>query len=222
MYQTIIFDYGNTLCQVGSLTASLEAILPSRNARTIGEELDAQILRLYTPDQKEQPDWLEVWEQAFKKFDEPFTQAIGIAHLQHFCASGTLYRDTKAMLSSLKDQGVTLVLLSNATGPEEVFWNDLAHRGILKFFDRAIWSCAIGYRKPSPLAFEQAIKSVGAEPSTTLVVGDSEIADIQGANNYGLDSLLVYNHPPDCTAARYSTSHKQLFALLKRLIIMPG
>ncbi|HFG1885930.1 TPA: hypothetical protein ACGF2I_003518 [Vibrio cholerae] len=55
MYDTVIFDYGNTLCEMGNLSNSLKVVLESKCAEQIGHSIERSIKELYSPNQVEQP-----------------------------------------------------------------------------------------------------------------------------------------------------------------------
>ncbi|HUU51982.1 MAG TPA: HAD-IA family hydrolase [Candidatus Heimdallarchaeota archaeon] len=46
-------------------------------------------------------------------------------------------------------------------------------------------------RKPSPAAFRLALEYLGSEPKKTMMVGDRVLTDIIGANQLGLQTVLV-------------------------------
>lgn len=49
----------------------------------------------------------------------------------------------------------------------------------------------IGLRKPNSAIFHLACSKLGANPSRVLMIGDNELADIQGARDAGLQAVLV-------------------------------
>ncbi|GIA26009.1 TPA: HAD family hydrolase [Vibrio cholerae] len=191
MYDTVIFDYGNTLCEMGNLSNSLKVVLESKCAEQIGHSIERSIKELYSPNQVEQPRWIDIWEKSFNEYGLTFEQSIGLEHLNHFVDSGYLYNYSLPLLSSLQKQGTKLILLSNVTGPTEVFQRDLSERGLAKYFDSIIWSSEIGFRKPSREAFEIALESTGSMSSNTIMVGDNEIADVCGAELVGISTMLI-------------------------------
>nr|WP_255724965.1 HAD family hydrolase [Photobacterium sp. OFAV2-7] len=217
MYSTVVFDYGNTLCKMGCLVKSLEAVFVHSMAGVIGKEIEEQIQRLYVPEQALQPHWLDVWKDAFEKYGVEFDKQVGLDHLRHFLSSGELYSYTVPLLQKLKYQGTQLVLLSNVTGETAEFENDLGMRGLSKLFDHVVWSSEIGYRKPSNEAFLAALSCHNSSKSTVLMVGDSEVADIFGANGFGLDSMLICDNPVDNSAATYVVNRQNVARKIIRL-----
>ncbi|MGF1733573.1 HAD family hydrolase [Photobacterium kasasachensis] len=217
MYSTVVFDYGNTLCKMGCLVKSLEVVFPHSKAIVIGKEIEEQIQRLYVPEQAHQPLWLDVWKGAFEKHGVEFDKQVGLNHLRHFLSSGELYNYTVPLLQKLKSQGTRLVLLSNVTGETAEFENDLGMRGLSKLFDRIVCSSEIGYRKPSNEAYLAALSGLNSSKLTVLMVGDSEVADILGANSFGLNSMRICDTPSENSAATYVVNRQNVAREIIRL-----
>ncbi|GLO63291.1 hypothetical protein MACH09_37990 [Vibrio sp. MACH09] len=217
MYDTVIFDYGNTLCQMGSLADSLKAVLEEKYAAQVGSSIERNIQELYVPTQVEQPNWMEVWETSFNEYKLVFDKSIGLKHLNHFVDSGCLYDYSLPLLEALHKQGTTLILLSNVTGPTEVFQRDLSERGLAKYFNSIIWSSEIGFRKPSSQAFEIALQTTGSLASNSIMVGDSEVADIVGAQTVGISTMLISDGKETESSANYVVNRTNITSELIRL-----
>jgi FMN phosphatase YigB (HAD superfamily) len=48
-----------------------------------------------------------------------------------------------------------------------------------------------GKRKPHPELFEKALRTLNVEPQHVLMVGDSPLADIEGARQVGLETAWI-------------------------------
>ncbi|MBF9002938.1 MULTISPECIES: HAD family hydrolase [Vibrio] len=217
MFDTVIFDYGNTLCEMGDLAESLENISGSEYAKEIGALIELSIQDLYIPEQVEQPNWIEVWQNAFTHYAVDFDVSIGCQHLRQFVQSGQLYHYSIPLLEQLHNQGTELILLSNVTGDTDIFQNDLRNRGLDKYFHQVIWSSDIGYRKPSKKAFEIAVDLAKNSPSKIIMVGDSEVADIQGAKQVGLRSMRVSDYSGVESSADYVVTRDSIMTQLIHL-----
>jgi len=211
MYNTVIFDFGNTLAQSASLADSLEQVLGDSIGYQVGTEIENEIMSLYKPDQKEQPDWLDIWARCFSNNGIKFRKEVGYKHLENFCRSNVTFPETIKTLTYLKAKGFKLGLLSNATGPAEVFDKDLADRGIADFFDSVVWSCDIGFRKPYSSSFKYILSALKSSPCESLMIGDSEIADIEGANLIGMDSARMVKSINERTRAKYKVVASQMY-----------
>ncbi len=210
-YTSIIFDFGNTLAQSASLASALTRVLEHEQAIDIGHAIEKRILELYRPEQQQQQNWLDIWKDCFDDAGVDFNEQLGRAHLEEFCRANETFADVEHLLQQLKIRGLSLGLLSNATGPGEVFQSDFEHRGLAQYFDAVVWSCDIGYRKPYHAAFDIALQKLQANAVTTLMVGDSEIADIQGARQLCMDTALVCNTFHADSEADYQVSPQQLY-----------
>ncbi len=94
------------------------------------------------------------------------------------------------MLPRLQQAGMKMGIISNTFIPGEVLDRHLLDKGLLDFFPVRVYSCNVGFRKPDRKIFRIALKQLGLDPDETMFVGDSIIADIQGANKAGLVSVL--------------------------------
>lgn len=220
--RALIFDYGNTLIRSASLTDSaIEAMGPSVGAQ-IGHHIDLQIQALYTRDQSQQPDWQAVWRKAFLESGVEYSEAATKAHLTVFNRQGTLFANTIQILNRFKTTGYRLGLLSNVTGPAELFDQDLHDKGIDNYFDAVAWSSRTGLRKPGPGAFKSLLQELNCAADETLMIGDSEIADIQGAINFGMKTLRVSNVTPCKTAADFQCTPETLDSTLQSILNRQG
>jgi len=62
---------------------------------------------------------------------------------------------------------------------------------IAKYFDTIIISGFVGWRKPSPKIFQEALKALNVKAEETVFVGDSLKADIEGAKKLGMETVLL-------------------------------
>ena len=118
-------------------------------------------------------------------------------------AEYSLFPDVTRTLSALREHGYHLGVISNWDGnlPEMCgAW------GIAPFFDFILASWGVGYAKPNPLIFQEAIRRAEVSPDAILHVGDSYSADVLGAQAAGLNAVwlnrLHLSVPDSCTAIR--------------------
>jgi HAD superfamily hydrolase (TIGR01549 family) len=83
-----------------------------------------------------------------------------------------------------------LALVSNL-GIPEVLPLALNRFGLAEYFDVILASGAVGYRKPSPIIFNEALKALGALPEEAVFVGDSLYHDIQGAKAVSMKTVWI-------------------------------
>ena len=92
----------------------------------------------------------------------------------------------------------------------------LAHVGLLPLVDAAVFSGEVGWRKPSPHIFEAALGALGAEPHTTVHVGDRLREDVDGAHAVGMRAIRLREHHDD------PDPDAQADAVLDRLADLPA
>ncbi|TAJ13762.1 noncanonical pyrimidine nucleotidase, YjjG family [Marinilabiliaceae bacterium JC017] len=94
-------------------------------------------------------------------------------------------------LNYLKEKGYQLHIISN--GFLEAQRVKLRNSELYSFFTHLITSEAVGYHKPHPAIFASALSKAEAKPEESLMVGDDPERDIEGASNFGIDT--VYFNP---------------------------
>ncbi len=99
--------------------------------------------------------------------------------------------ETVPLLDALRERGIRVGLCSNAPYRLASLHAQLAFLGLDSHLDAATFSVEIGWRKPSPRIFEAAMRSLGTRADRTVMVGDSEAADIAGAHAAGLRAVLL-------------------------------
>lgn len=62
--------------------------------------------------------------------------------------------------------------------------------GLSEYFSCILVSEAIGLRKPQPEIFQMTCQQMNVIPEQCVMIGDNEIADIQGAKNIGMQTIL--------------------------------
>jgi putative hydrolase of the HAD superfamily len=99
---------------------------------------------------------------------------------------------THSLLDSIRDRGLKTGLVSNAFDPEWLLLQDLEAMGLRERLDVAVFSSAVGKRKPHPLIFETALQGLGVAPADALFVGDRRYPDMQGAKELGMTTVQAF------------------------------
>lgn len=105
-----------------------------------------------------------------------------------------LYPDALSTLKILKRMGYRNYLLSN-NYPE--LWELAEKLGIAQFMEGCTVSGLEGYDKPRRELFEIALKRAGY-PKECVMIGDNPTADIWGARQVGMATILVHKSADEC------------------------
>ena len=123
-----------------------------------------------------------------------------------------LFPDTLPVLRRLRDQGLTIGIVSNGTAS---IMNCLKYHGIDRYVDFILVSGLVGWEKPSPRIFEIALQHASAIPEETLFIGDHYICDIEGARRVGIRPLMITRKTPSaCPDCDVIHSLEELFTYL--------
>lgn len=106
------------------------------------------------------------------------------AGCQHFA----LYDDVRPAIHALHRAGIRIGLISNTHRCLNSFQD---HFELEPYISGALSSSDHGYMKPHPSIFRAALALVGAEPSESVMVGDSVTHDIEGAQRVGMGGVLL-------------------------------
>ncbi|MBI9048888.1 MAG: HAD family hydrolase [Anaerolineaceae bacterium] len=233
--QAILFDLGNTLSKSASF---VEALLQLENTpfsqslgldrealTTIGEEFGKNIRELYSKDDLTQPHWFDVWQAAainssINLTDVQITE-LSYAHLNAFLQQSQVEPYAIPLLSMIKENQIPLGLISNVTGPVELFAADFQNKGMADYFDVIIWSNVIGVRKPDKRIFQTALDGLNLQASKQIImVGDNETADILGGNAMGFTTIKVIDdETQEDSAADYVVNKVGMIEFFKSNII---
>lgn len=117
-------------------------------------------------------------------------QELVAAHMKSLSGSMTFPQEYTATLTRLVERGYRLSILSNFDCSKAAY--DLLNLyNIAHYFDHIFISEDIGWRKPSPRAFEHAVSTLNVSVDDTVYIGDDYERDIVGAYRSNIDSILI-------------------------------
>ncbi len=102
----------------------------------------------------------------------------------------SLLPGVKETLEFLKGKGIRTGIISN-TPYGDVEKEKLKELGVLELIDYPVFSIDVGVRKPEPGIFLYALKRAGMDAQDAVHIGDRKDADVDGAKNLGIFSVLV-------------------------------
>lgn len=100
------------------------------------------------------------------------------------------------ILEYLKAKNYTMHIISN--GFQEVTERKCILSGIAHYFTTITSADSVGVRKPNPAIFEYSLGIANAQKEESILIGDDWIADVVGAQNFGMDVIFfdVLNDNP--------------------------
>lgn len=120
-----------------------------------------------------------------------------------------------ATVEHLKSRGYRLGLVSNCSIPPSYCRQELDRQGFGRFLDFAVFSSGVGFRKPSPAIYQEAIRQAfpdgqKADLSKVLFVGDSPAYDVTAPAALGMKTALVRCRQGLWPAADYAIAKPDL------------
>src|SRR5919199_399022 len=119
-----------------------------------------------------------------------------------------LFPGARELLEAIRELGMRCVVLSNVQvrGAEE-YRRDFADLGIAHLIDAVVTSLAVGSRKPHPVMFQAGLEAAGCLPAECVIVGDSEVKDIEPARRLGMRTIRVsIEEPPPAATCAHATA----------------
>ena len=98
------------------------------------------------------------------------------------------YDDVLPAMDLVKQQGLTLGVISNMNAPGNQLAEDM---GLTPYLDLVVTSGEVGMEKPHPPIFQEALRRAGVEAEDAIHVGDQLSSDVDGARNVGIQPILL-------------------------------
>ncbi len=204
--RAILFDAGNTILfpRVDVLADELQRegysvtvadfYAAERDGKRILDEWLWPLLRDgKAPPKADYYYWTEYLKALVRRLDIPEDkqQQAGLRLAERFKEINTwsrIFPDAREYLCALRDRGYVLGVVSNSMGLIE---HQLIEVGLAPCFSFILDSHYVGFEKPHPEIFRLALERTGCAPSEALFVGDLYSTDIGGAQNAGLEGVLM-------------------------------
>lgn len=104
------------------------------------------------------------------------------------------FEDTVETLELLVRRGFRLGVITNSFMSASMRQRELKEHGLLPYIELMLTCGDVGKGKPSPIIFERALSELGLGAQEVIFVGDSLEADIRGAKDSQITSVLYLGH----------------------------
>ena len=188
----LVFDLDNTLLNREALFMRVAESFYEEHLRTktsaAREQAVAKMVEWdgdgYADRQEMLMQWLGEWPETGLDLESLRTwYRLGTA--QH--ASPDM--EVNAFLGQLNDRGLPWGIVTNGPPSQRV---KCQAAGLSKLAPFILISEEIGYAKPDPRIFDDALRSLGlATPEQVMFVGDNPVVDIDGAKRFGMKAAWV-------------------------------
>lgn len=118
-----------------------------------------------------------------------FSSALNSIYMKEANHAITLFDDVIPLLKTLEEKEINTAVLTN--GPSDGQRDKIKALKLAQYIKKIYISEEIGFCKPSCKVFEFVIHDLNIEPSQVLMVGDSIEDDIEGADKFGIKTVLV-------------------------------
>ena len=215
MLRAVLVDVGGTLWpdhpsadrSDGPILARLAKLLPDSPP---AERLDALRAALRDDDRSLIQDTLAVLGGAVRTLAPERglgdLDAIRRALCAPAAADVALFPGARELLETVRGLGLRCIVVSNVQvrGAAE-YWRDFNDLDVAHLIDAIVTSLDIGFRKPHPAMFEAGVRPAGCAAGACVMVGDSEVKDIQPAVRLGMRAIRVaIEAPPPASSAAHA------------------
>lgn len=232
-FRAVLFDVGDTLWYAAGAPEPAEfrrmaaeravAFLrdrgipcrdPEQLARSAWDAMEDAMRAARATDRIE-PDYASVARAAAARCGVLLTTGQAAELMEAIYVSGAeggkaAYPDARSTLTELRRRGFRLGIVTNRAFGGERFREDLRELGLDVGWDVVAVSVEVGYLKPHPALFEHALRALAVSPGQALMVGNSLVEDVAGAQALGIAAAWKRSRPdaegvsPDVTFAELS------------------
>ena len=196
MIKAVIFDFDHTLYD---RDLTYEKMVPALCA-----ELDAYVNKELSPAEMlarmQQADrdgaypsgWPTVYREKIAQgvfTTVPDYDTYMRAVRRHHPVSITLFSDTLQTLTTLREMGMKLGMLTNGGIKSQT--DKLNNTPLAPYFDEIIICGTLPEEKPHASAFHTICRALGVAPEEAMFVGDHPYNDVEGAKKAGLTSVWI-------------------------------
>ena len=143
---------------------------------------------------------IDTFSELNMKFNVLEIDQMAESYIDELPVNNHLFQDAEVILSYLNER-YFLHIITN--GFDEVQRLKLEKSGIKKYFTTVTTSEEVGVKKPNPLIFSTAVNKAKTHAKSSIMIGDSFEADILGAENAGMKTIL-YNYRNESVPSNFN------------------
>ena len=202
MIKHIIFDADDTLYDYQKAEENAKSHI-NEFLKTLGIEIDAfwnhfnraapVLFRQFadgsiTRDEYRIRRFAHVLQGSHEKFRALISELNHI-YIQETTHKIELFEDAIPLMKILRTKSIETAILTN--GPSDSQRAKFKNLGLSRYIQRIYIGEEIGFSKPNRIAFEFVLRDLNAAASDVLMVGDSIENDIAGAEQAGINAVLI-------------------------------
>ena len=126
-----------------------------------------------------------------KKIPHSYTLAAQLenAYWETFIERMLICDDAKIFLERCRKNDIKVCAVSDMQAQIQI--RKLVALGLYPLIDFLVTSEEVGVEKPCKLIFERALQKIMCDPSRTIMIGNSQTKDVDGAKNIGMTAFKV-------------------------------
>jgi len=111
-----------------------------------------------------------------------------LGKMRQFDMKLVLFDDVMPVLADFKGRGLILGLISNVDRDITSLLNEL---GLTSLLQVVVTSQDVGFNKPQPEIFREALRQAGVQAAEAIYIGDQYQIDVIGAKKAGMEGVLL-------------------------------
>ncbi len=211
--RAVLFDYGHTLIHFDErphaalldayrrvndlLREKLERDVPQAEVliEKVSMAVDQEIQRDYAAGRAEEVEIGTLYDASLRQLGLALNPDLieRVMELEQDGWIGSVHvgPDVVPTLEAIRGDGLRLGVVSNAAYLPRLMVGQLKALGLAQYFDAISFSSAIGWRKPHPAIYQDALQQVGVEAAAAVFVGDRVKEDVRGPQELGMRAVLL-------------------------------
>lgn len=209
----MLFDYGHTLIyfderphsrlieayqrinQLLRKTVSGEVPGAEDLIHGVSMEVDAEIQRDYASGRPEEIEIAGVYDACLRRIGLELQPGVidQVMELEQAGWLGSVHVGPRVVptLRRIRDAGLLIGVVSNAAYRPKLMREQMEALDLLPHVDATTFSSEVGFRKPHPAIYQDALAKLAVPAEAALFVGDRVKEDVRGPQRLGMKAVLL-------------------------------